>query len=87
MVPVSVSVSSGITAVFLITGTKAKYNYSIALQIANLMKNEVWLIPNLLGISEKGQIFELIKRRNGKIIERENAVIALFCQPTKYYNI
>lgn len=77
MVPVSVSVSSGITAVFLITGTKAKYSYSIVLQIVNLMKNEVWLIPNLLEISEKGQILELIKRKNWKIIDREKAVTAL----------
>lgn len=67
MVPVSVSISSGTTAVFLIIGTKAKYRYSIVLQIVNLVKNSVWLIPNLLRVSLKGQILELIKRRNGKI--------------------
>lgn len=68
MIPVIVSVSSGITVVFLVTDTKDKYSYSIVLQIVNLMKNEVCIISNLLGISEKGQILEHIKERNGKII-------------------
>lgn len=53
MVPFTVSVSSSVTAVFFILGTKARYIYFIGLQIVNLMENEVWLIPNLLGISEK----------------------------------
>lgn len=56
MVLFSVSVSPGITAVFFVLGTKTRYIYSIVLQIVHLMENEVWVIPNLLGITEKGQI-------------------------------
>lgn len=56
MVLFSVSVSPGITAVFFVLGTKTTYIYSIVLQIVYLMENEVWVIPNLLGITEKGQI-------------------------------
>lgn len=51
------------------------------------MENEIWVIQNLLEISEKGQIVYLIKKRNGKLIEREKAAIYLFYQPAKYYNI
>lgn len=53
MVPFSVSVSLGITAVFLVLGTKTRYIYSVVLQIVSLIENEVWIIPNPLGISEK----------------------------------
>lgn len=42
MAPVSVSVSSGITIIFLVIGTKAKFKYSIVLQTVNLVKNEVF---------------------------------------------
>lgn len=87
MVPFSVSVSPGVTAVFFVLGTKARYIYSIVLHIVNLMENEIWVIQNLLEISEKGQIVYLIKKRNGKLIEREKAAIYLFYQPAKYYNI
>lgn len=52
MVPLSVSASPGITAVLFVLGTKARYIYSTVLQIVNLMENEVWVIPNVLGISE-----------------------------------
>lgn len=53
MVPFSVSVSLGITAVFFVLGTNTRYIYSVVLQIVNFIENEVWIIPNPLGISEK----------------------------------
>lgn len=45
-----------ITVAFFDLSTKSWYMHSFVLKIVNLMENEVWVIPNALGISEKGQI-------------------------------